>query len=180
MRSPIQWRPVFVVLDLLPETLDVYVHRAGVPNIFIPPDMVQGCSLVKTWLGEDARSKGAPAPWAACPRNGPYRARNNWSGLRRDPIFHKLSLLLRHRGDGGGTGLVAAQDGLYPGHQLLGVEGLYHIVVGSQLQPQDLVEDLSLGRKHDDGDLGDGAQLPGIPGSRRSPGASDPAAPGLA
>lgn len=75
-------------------------------------------------------------------------------------IFHKLSLLLRHRGDGGGTGLVAAQDGLYPGHQLLGVEGLYHIVVGSQLQPQDLVEDLSLGRKHDDGDLGDGAQLP--------------------
>ena len=33
-------RPVVIVLDFFPETFDVDVYGAGVPNVFIAPDMV--------------------------------------------------------------------------------------------------------------------------------------------
>ena len=56
--------------------------------------------------------------------------------------------------------LVAAQDGLDTGDQLLGIKGLLHVVVGTQLEAQHLVEDLSLGGEHDDGRIRCGAHLP--------------------
>ena len=33
-------RPVVIVLDFFPETFDVDVYGAGIPNILITPDMV--------------------------------------------------------------------------------------------------------------------------------------------
>ena len=75
--------------------------------------------------------------------------------------FHILSLLIRTcRFLGLGGRLVAPENSLHPGHQLLGVKGLDHIVVGAQLQSQNLVKNLSLGGEHDNGYLGGGAQLP--------------------
>lgn len=47
--------PVRVILDLFAQTLDVYVYRAGVANVFIAPDLIQKLFSGKTWLGEAAR-----------------------------------------------------------------------------------------------------------------------------
>ena len=48
--------PVCMILDLFAQTLDVYVYRAGVANVFIAPDLIQKLfSGKKTWLGEAAR-----------------------------------------------------------------------------------------------------------------------------
>ena len=68
-------------------------------------------------------------------------------------------LIRSFRVRGLGHHLVAPQHGLYPGHQLLGIKGLDHIVVSPQLKPQHLVKDLALGGEHDNRDLGAGAQL---------------------
>ena len=48
-------------------------------------------------------------------------------------------------------GAAAAQHGLDPCDDLLGIEGLYHVVIGAQLQPQNLIEGFALGGEHDDG-----------------------------
>ena len=53
-----------------------------------------------------------------------------------------------------------AEDGPDPGQELPGVERFRQVVVGPQLEPDDPVDVLPLGREHDDGDrrdLGNGA-----------------------
>ena len=56
--------------------------------------------------------------------------------------------------------LETAEHRLDPGYQLLGIKGFDHIIVRTQLQSQDLVENLALGGKHDDGDVGALADFP--------------------
>ena len=77
-------------------------------------------------------------------------------------IFHIFALLLfgGSRSGCGGAGLIAAENCFHAGHQLFGIEGLYDIVVGAQLQPKDFVEDFALCGQHDDGHLGAGPKLP--------------------
>ena len=53
-----------------------------------------------------------------------------------------------------------AQHRLDPGHYLPGAEGLDDIVVRPQLQPQDPVDLLPLGRQHDDGGAAGSPDLP--------------------
>ena len=48
----------------------------------------------------------------------------------------------------GGGILAAAEHRLDAGHHFLGVKGLDHIIVGTQLQAQHLVKGLALGRQH--------------------------------
>ena len=50
-------------------------------------------------------------------------------------------------------GGVAPQLALHPGDHLQGVEGLGDIIVRADVQPQDLVRVLALGREEDDGDV---------------------------
>ena len=35
--------PVGMILDLLTETFDVYIHGTGITDIFIAPDLIQRC-----------------------------------------------------------------------------------------------------------------------------------------
>ena len=49
-----------------------------------------------------------------------------------------------------GGGLDAAQDGVHAGHELRGGEGLDHVVVGAEAQPDDPVGFLAPGRQQDD------------------------------
>ena len=74
-------------------------------------------------------------------------------------VLHILALLGRFRRGRSRSSLIAAQHGLDPGYQLLGVEGLDHVVIGAQLQSQDLIKNFALGGKHDDRHLGGGPQL---------------------
>ena len=53
----------------------------------------------------------------------------------------------------------AAQDRADARDDFFRLEGLDHIVVGAQLQTEDLVEDLALGGDHDDGTVGGLADL---------------------
>ena len=55
--------------------------------------------------------------------------------------------------------LGAAEHRLDAGHQLAGVEGLGHIVIGAQLQADDLVHVVGAGGEDDDGDVARLAQL---------------------
>ena len=60
------------------------------------------------------------------------------------------------------------------GDDLFGVKGLYHVVVGAQLQAQHLVEHLALGGEHDDRGMEDFFRIsrhtcqPSRPGSMMS------------
>ena len=74
-------------------------------------------------------------------------------------VLHILALLGRFRRGRSRSSLIAAQHGLDPGYQLLGVEGLDHVVISAQLQSQDLIKNFALGGKHDDRNLGGGPQL---------------------
>ena len=49
---------------------------------------------------------------------------------------------------------IPAQERAYPRQHLAGVEGLGHVVVGPQLQPQDLVRVLDARRDHNNGQIG--------------------------
>ena len=60
---------------------------------------------------------------------------------------------LQHLALGLGIGVHAAQQGAGAGHQLAGTEGLHEVVVGAQLQTDDAVLHLALGREHDDGHI---------------------------
>jgi hypothetical protein len=51
------------------------------------------------------------------------------------------------------TGRVAAQDGLDARHQLAGIERLGQVVIGAELEADDLVDVLAAGRQHDDWDV---------------------------
>jgi hypothetical protein len=57
-----------------------------------------------------------------------------------------------HRGSGCG-GRAPAQHGLHAGHELARLEGLGHVVVGAQLQPDHAVHHLAAGGEHDQGDV---------------------------
>ena len=46
--------------------------------------------------------------------------------------------------------VVAAEDSLDSCHELLGIEGLLHIIVGAHLKTQNFVEDLAFSGEHDD------------------------------
>jgi len=56
---------------------------------------------------------------------------------------HALGALGSSRG-----GLAAAQHRLDAGHHFLGIKGLYHVIVCTQLQAQHLIKGLALGREH--------------------------------
>ena len=76
-------------------------------------------------------------------------------------VFHIIALLLSALSlAAAGGSLIAAQDRFYPGYQFLGVKWLDHVVISTQFQTQDLVEDLTFCGKHDDRHLGAGTQLP--------------------
>ena len=54
---------------------------------------------------------------------------------------------------GGYSGLFyleTAEHGTYSGYQLLGIKWFAHIIVSSQLQPENLVEGFNLGGEYDD------------------------------
>jgi hypothetical protein len=56
----------------------------------------------------------------------------------------------------GGSGCrhgAPAQHGLHAGHELARLEGLGHVVVGAQLQPDHAVHHLAAGGEHDQGDV---------------------------
>ena len=48
----------------------------------------------------------------------------------------------------------AAQHGPYPGEKLLGREGLDHVVVGADLEPEHAIDLVTLGGQHHDGQRG--------------------------
>ena len=50
----------------------------------------------------------------------------------------------------GSSRFVTAQNCFDTGYQFLGIKGLFHIVIGTELQSQNLIKDLALGREHDD------------------------------
>jgi hypothetical protein len=60
-------------------------------------------------------------------------------------VLHIFSLLLWFCRNGGRGCLITAENCFYTGDQLFGIKGFDHIVICSQLQPQNLVKDFTLG-----------------------------------
>ena len=154
--------PCAVILYLFSEPFDMYVNRAGVSGVVIPPYVFQKLFSGKylIWRGSQKIQKlqffGRHFHGVSHVDDGIIGEIN-----RQIRIFHIFAPLpagigslgsRRHKG--------AAQHGLYPSHQLFGVKGLDHIVVGPQLQSQYLVKYLPFCRQHNDRDLGIPADLP--------------------
>ena len=56
--------------------------------------------------------------------------------------------------------MVAPEHRLYAGDQLLGIKGFDDIGIRAELEPQDLIKSLSLGREHNDRSIPLRADLP--------------------
>ena len=75
-------------------------------------------------------------------------------------IFHVFALVAFCWNRRSRNGLISPQDSLYPCNQLLGIKGLDHIIICSQLQSQNLIKNLALCRKHNNRHLRNGSQFP--------------------
>lgn len=79
----------------------------------------------------------------------------DFPALYRNPVLHEINRDII-TGERPGTssifsGTGAAQDGFNPGEQLLDIEGLGQVVVGSQLQAFHFIRIFHLGGEHNDG-----------------------------
>ena len=131
-------------LELLPQEGDVDVHGAALPGVLVAP---------------------GPAEEGLAGHHPAFALHQDQQQLELlGPQLHRLpgdehlapgrvDVHVRHVQHGVRIGrrLDAAQDGLDPGHQLAGVEGLGEVVVRPQLQAHDLVHVVGAGGEHDDG-----------------------------
>ncbi len=148
-----------MILDLFPQPLDMHIHSPGIADILIPPDLIQkllpGEHLVRGSRQEieELQLLGRHFHLASVADHGIIGQVDG-----QPVVFHTLCLI------GGGSllsgRLAAPQDGPDPGHHFLGIKRLHDVVVGPQLQPQNLVKDLALGGKHDHRGGGFRADLP--------------------
>jgi hypothetical protein len=123
----------------------VHVHRARVAGERVAPDALEQLvarqheALVVEQLPEEVELLGRELDLLlADPHLAP-------AGVDREVAVRqhlRLELLALGRG--------APEDRLHPGDELARVEGLRHVVVGADLQPDDLVDVLVPGREHQD------------------------------
>ena len=135
---------------MLPQGLDVGIHRAGVPKVVKAPDLIQKLlpgeddPLVFRQFHQQIELLGRQADGLPVHSDGPGLRLNTQAA--KDQLAEPLvSRAFEHRP--------------HQGHQLLGAEGLGHIVVRPQVEPQQLVVLLPTGGEQDDRRLGELAEL---------------------
>ena len=124
----------------------MYVHGTAVAKIIEAPHLVQ--QLI---AGVDAVGRGRQV----VQQLQLLRRRVHLLAVHQQLIAVQIDLqLVEYQLFLGVVGdLAAAQHRVDAGHQLLHLEGLHQIVVGSHLQTGDAVAHVALGRQHDDGRL---------------------------
>ena len=146
-----------MILDLFAQTLDVYVYRAGVANVFIAPDLIQKLFSGKNVVGRSCQKiEKLQLLWRHIDifshiHNGIIGFIDCQIGIF--DTFH--SRLCRN----GSSWLVAAQHCLDARDKLLGVEGLFHVIIRTKLQTEHLVKNFAFGGQHDDGNRGTAAHF---------------------
>ena len=137
--------------DLFADAADVDVDGAGGDEARVAPDGVE-----EMIAAEDAAGMAGQVVEEAefCGRGR--------GEIAADAELHGAGIDLDvFKGNGGGSGgaLEAAEDGLDPGQQLAGREGLGDVVVGAELEAEDAVVFSSTGGDEDDGDGAEGGVI---------------------
>jgi len=141
-------RRLRVALDLLAQLGDVLVEGAGGAEVVDPPDQIEEAVAAEDFAGageegfEELHLPGGEAE-ADFPASPLIALAVDFGGADMENFRE-----LRH-----GIGVDrrgAAQDGRYPGPQLVEAEGFGDVVVGAEFEAEDLVDFLPLGGEHDD------------------------------
>ena len=118
-----------------------------------PQTCSRSCSRLKTWPPWEARK------WEEVELFG---GEGDGLAVAQDGAGGGVDFEVGDREAAVGRGWVAgaAEDGLDAGDELAGAEGLDHVVVGAELQPEEAVWLAAAGGEHDDGDVGADAEAP--------------------
>ena len=131
-----------VGLDLVPQRGDAAVHAAGGDEHVVAPDRPQ-----------DVVARQRPAHLAAEILQQPelLGGQRHFLAAAQQPVAGQVQLAFAEMEHPLLALAPPAQERLHPGQKLLDAEGLGHVVVGPEVQPQHDVALLALGREHDDG-----------------------------
>ena len=123
------------------------IHRSGISDIFISPNLIQKLLSGKHMIGR-GRKEVQKLQLLGRHFHRFSHIKDRIIGLidHKIRVFHAFYIRLCRRSH---HRLVTPEDCLYPSYQFLGIKGLFHIVVCTKLKTQHLVKDLSLGREHD-------------------------------
>src|SRR5699024_8353116 len=140
-----------IAFDLRAQTLDVHIHQPGVGGMTVAPDLFEE-GLPAEHLPRLASQGHEQIEFARCQRHRRAALGHGVTGHVDDDVADGQQLR--------GLGLGDPQSGTDTSDELLGLERLRHIVVGSGFEAEDDIDGVGLRREHDDGHRGHLADLP--------------------